>query len=153
MALRVLPEHTINIPTSTRNARRWRNGESYGCNQGDVASSGDRSFLCYRKAAWDLINRFSLPIRKPRKRGEPIMKPIDNLVLDIGGVMEMTTLSQSTIYALAKRGELPKQVGIAPNRVVWRRSEVIARLEKKMDAAAYTLPTPGVSGVGVCHCK
>ncbi|MBB5708321.1 helix-turn-helix transcriptional regulator [Sphingopyxis panaciterrulae] len=64
------------------------------------------------------------------------MKPIDNLVLDIGGVMEMTTLSQSTIYALAKRGEFPKQVRIGPNRVVWRRSEVIAWLEQKMAAAA-----------------
>src|SRR3546814_21010955 len=88
MSFRVLPEHTINIPTSTRNARRWRNGESYGCNQGDVARGGDRSFLCYRKAAWGLINRFSLPIRTPRKRGEPIMKPNENLELAIGGVME-----------------------------------------------------------------
>lgn len=64
------------------------------------------------------------------------MKSEDNLVLDIGGVMEMTTLSQSTIYALAKRGEFPKQVRIGPNRVVWRRSEVVAWLEQKMAAAA-----------------
>lgn len=64
------------------------------------------------------------------------MKPEDNLVLDIGGVMDMTTLSQSTIYALAKRGEFPKQVRIGPNRVVWRRSEVVAWLEQKMQAAA-----------------
>lgn len=64
------------------------------------------------------------------------MKPDDNLVLDISGVMEMTTLSQSTIYALAKRGEFPKQVRIGPNRVVWRRSEVVAWLEQKMAAAA-----------------
>lgn len=64
------------------------------------------------------------------------MKPDDNLVLDIGGVMDMTTLSQSTIYALAKRGEFPKQVRIGPNRVVWRRSDVVAWLEQKMQAAA-----------------
>ena len=64
------------------------------------------------------------------------MKPDDTIVLDIGGVMEITTLSQSTIYALAKRGEFPKQVRIGPNRVVWRRSEVVAWLEQKMAAAA-----------------
>lgn len=64
------------------------------------------------------------------------MNPEDNLVLDISGVMEMTTLSQSTIYTLAKRGEFPKQVRIGPNRVVWRRSEVVAWLEQKMAAAA-----------------
>lgn len=50
----------------------------------------------------------------------------DKVVLDIGGVVEMTTLSQSTIYALAKRGEFPKQARIGPNRVVWRRADVAA---------------------------
>lgn len=64
------------------------------------------------------------------------MKPEDNLVLDISGVMEMTTLSQSTIYALAKRGDFPKQVRIGPNRVVWRRTDVVGWLEHKMATAA-----------------
>lgn len=64
------------------------------------------------------------------------MKPEDNLVLDISGVMEMTTLSQSTIYALAKRGDFPKQVRIGPNRVVWRRADVVGWLEQKMATAA-----------------
>lgn len=60
----------------------------------------------------------------------------DKVVLDIGGVVEMTTLSQSTIYALAKRGEFPKQIRIGPNRVVWRRADVSAWLERKMAEAA-----------------
>ncbi|WP_326525582.1 helix-turn-helix transcriptional regulator [Sphingomonas sp.] len=64
------------------------------------------------------------------------MSTEDKVVLDIGGVVQMTTLSQSTIYALAKRGEFPKQVRIGPNRVVWRRAEVVAWLEQKMAEAA-----------------
>lgn len=63
------------------------------------------------------------------------MNTEDRVVVDIGGVIEMTTLSQSTIYALAKRGEFPKQVKIGPNRVVWRRSEVLDWLETKLQAA------------------
>lgn len=59
----------------------------------------------------------------------------DRVVVDIGGVIAMTTLSQSTIYALAKRGEFPKQVKIGPNRVVWRRSEVLDWLEAKLQPA------------------
>lgn len=64
------------------------------------------------------------------------MSSEDKVVLDIGGVVEMTTLLQSTIYALAKRGEFPKQVRIGPNRVVWRRAEVVGWLEQKLAAAA-----------------
>ena len=60
----------------------------------------------------------------------------EKVVLDIGGVIELTTLSQSTIYSLAKRGQFPKQVRIGPNRVVWRRTEIVAWLEQKMAEAA-----------------
>lgn len=59
-----------------------------------------------------------------------------DFVLDIDGVVALTTLSQSTIYALAKRGDFPKQFRIGPNRVVWRRAEVIDWLERKLAAAA-----------------
>lgn len=64
------------------------------------------------------------------------MSSEDKVVLDISGVVAMTTLSQSTIYALAKRGEFPKQIRIGPNRVVWRRAEVVSWLERKMAEAA-----------------
>ena len=63
------------------------------------------------------------------------MADSDKIVLDLDGVIELTTLSQSTIYAMAKRGEFPKQKRIGPNRVVWLRSEVIAWLEEKLAAA------------------
>lgn len=63
------------------------------------------------------------------------MRIEEKVVLDIEGVIEMTTLSQSTIYALAKRGEFPKQTKIGPNRVVWRRSDVVDWLESKLQAA------------------
>ena len=63
------------------------------------------------------------------------MNTDNQLVLDIGGVIELTTLSQSTIYAMVKKGEFPKQKRIGSNRVVWMRSEVIAWLEEKLAAA------------------
>ena len=64
------------------------------------------------------------------------MAEADKIVLDIKGVIELTTLSQSTIYDLAKRGEFPKQVRIGPGRVVWQRAEVVAWLEQKLAEAA-----------------
>lgn len=62
------------------------------------------------------------------------MADTEKIVLDLDGVIELTTLSQSTIYAMAKRGEFPKQKKIGPNRVVWLRSEVLAWLEEKLAA-------------------
>ena len=59
-----------------------------------------------------------------------------NIVLDIKGVVELTTLSQSTIYDLAKKGEFPKQKRIGPNRVVWRQAEVVEWLEDRLAEAA-----------------
>ncbi|MBV1917555.1 MAG: AlpA family transcriptional regulator [Sphingomonadaceae bacterium] len=64
------------------------------------------------------------------------MANAEKIVLDIKGVIEMTTLSQSTIYALAKDGEFPKQKHIGPNRVVWLRAEVVAWIEEKLAHAA-----------------
>jgi len=58
----------------------------------------------------------------------------NRLVLDLRGVIELTTLSQSTIYAMAKKGEFPKQRRIGTNRVVWLRSEVVEWLEQKLAA-------------------
>lgn len=63
------------------------------------------------------------------------MSTEDGLVLDLRGVIGLTTLSQSTIYALAKKGEFPKQRRIGPNRVVWRRDEVVAWLEERLATA------------------
>ena len=63
------------------------------------------------------------------------MSTDERVVLDIAGVVELTTLSQSTIYALAKKGEFPRQVRIGPARVVWRRADVVAWLEERLSAA------------------
>jgi prophage regulatory protein len=62
------------------------------------------------------------------------MRTDNRLVLDLRGVIELTTLSQSTIYAMAKKGEFPKQRRIGTNRVVWLRSEVVEWLEQKLAA-------------------
>lgn len=67
---------------------------------------------------------------------ERVSRTSDKIVLDIKGVVELTTYSQSVIYELVKRGEFPKQKRIGPNRVVWLRSEVLAWLENRLANAA-----------------
>lgn len=67
---------------------------------------------------------------------ERVSRTSDKIVLDIKGVVELTTYSQSVIYDLVKRGEFPKQRRIGPNRVVWVRDEVVAWLDRKLAEAA-----------------
>lgn len=66
---------------------------------------------------------------------ERVSRTSDKIVLDIKGVVELTTYSQSVIYDLVKQGKFPKQKRIGPNRVVWLRSEVVDWLEAKLAAA------------------
>ncbi len=40
-------------------------------------------------------------------------------------VVALTTLSKPTIYTYIRDGRFPRQVRIGPNRVVWRRVEVL----------------------------
>ena len=63
-------------------------------------------------------------------------KSADKVVLDIKGVIELTTLGQTTIYEMAKRGEFPKQRRLGSNRVVWLRSEVLDWIDAKLAEAA-----------------
>ena len=67
---------------------------------------------------------------------ERASRTADRIVLDIKGVVELTTLSQSTIYELAKSGAFPRQRRIGPNRVVWLRYEILDWLEKRLAEAA-----------------
>lgn len=66
---------------------------------------------------------------------ERVSRTSDKIVLDVKGVVELTTYSKSVIYDLVKRGEFPKQKRIGPNRAVWVRSEVVDWLEAKLAAA------------------
>ena len=52
-------------------------------------------------------------------------KSADKVVLDIKGVIELTTLGQTTIYELARDGKFPKQRKLGSQRVAWLRSEVV----------------------------
>ena len=60
---------------------------------------------------------------------ERASKSADKVVLDLKGVIELTTLGQTTIYELAKRGEFPKQRKLGSQRVAWLRSEVVEWLD------------------------
>lgn len=47
-------------------------------------------------------------------------------------VIEETTLSKSVLRRLMLRDEFPRPVKLAPNRVAWVRSEVMAWVDAKM---------------------
>ena len=49
-------------------------------------------------------------------------------------VMEITSLSNATIYRLIKQGDFPKQIKLSQRTVVWNMDEIDNWLEHKMDA-------------------
>lgn len=58
-------------------------------------------------------------------------------VIDLKGVKAITTLSRSSIYALAKNGMFPKPLRIAgTSRTVWRTTEVLDWLDKSLTEEA-----------------
>ena len=48
-------------------------------------------------------------------------------------VMEITSLSNATIYRLIKQGDFPKQIKLSQRTVVWNMDEIDNWLEHKMD--------------------
>jgi len=53
------------------------------------------------------------------------MNPNDSL-LTLRDVVALTRLSKPTIYKFISAGRFPRQIHLAPQRVVWLRSEVLA---------------------------
>jgi prophage regulatory protein len=62
----------------------------------------------------------------------------DDHLLTIREVLRLTSLSKPTIYKLIRIGRFPGQVHLAPQRVVWVRSEVLAWIEKQAAARIQT---------------
>ena len=50
----------------------------------------------------------------------------DDQLLTICEVISLTRLSKPTIYKFISAGRFPRQLHLAPQRVVWLRSEVLA---------------------------
>ena len=48
-------------------------------------------------------------------------------------VMEITSLSNATIYRLIKQGDFPKQIKLSKRTVVWNMDEIDNWLQEKMD--------------------
>ena len=57
-------------------------------------------------------------------------------LLTVREVTKLTRLSKPTIYKLISAGRFPRQVHLAPQRVVWLRSEVLAWIAKQAAARA-----------------
>ena len=53
-------------------------------------------------------------------------------ILKLPEVVEITSLSKSTIYEYLKTGEFPKQVKLTKKSVGWRESEIIAFLDSRV---------------------
>ena len=53
------------------------------------------------------------------------MMPSDSLLV-LRDVVALTRLSKPTIYKFISTGRFPRQIHLAPQRVVWLRSEVLA---------------------------
>ena len=50
----------------------------------------------------------------------------DDQLLNVRDVIALTKLSKPTIYKFMSVGRFPRQIHLAPQRVVWLRSEVLA---------------------------
>ena len=58
---------------------------------------------------------------------------MNNKIIKLKQVMEMTTFCRTTIYRLIKRGEFPKQIKLAERSSGWLESEVVSYLEAKIN--------------------
>lgn len=63
----------------------------------------------------------------PHSSGDTVMLSLSEVVARVG-------LGRSSIYAMMKRGDFPKQVRVGMRRVVWVEEEVDAWLQSRIDA-------------------
>jgi len=57
---------------------------------------------------------------------------MNNQIIKLPAVRELTTLSSATIYRLISKGEFPKQIKLAERSSGWLKSEVDDWLESKI---------------------
>ena len=60
-----------------------------------------------------------------------------NKLLKSKQVQELTDLSKPTIYRLMKAGNFPRPVKLSPNRVAWRKAEIMAWLDARPVAEGF----------------
>lgn len=60
-----------------------------------------------------------------------------NLLLKSKQVQELTDLSKPTIYRLMKTGNFPRPVKLSPNRVAWRKADIMAWLDARPVAEGF----------------
>lgn len=60
--------------------------------------------------------------------------PDEPAFLKISQVVRCTGLGRSTIYAMSRSGEFPKQVELSRGRVGWPRHEIAAWQQSRIDA-------------------
>ena len=53
--------------------------------------------------------------------------------IKLAKVMEITSLSNATIYRLMKQGDFPKQIKLSQRSVIWDMNEIDNWLQEKMD--------------------
>jgi prophage regulatory protein len=55
----------------------------------------------------------------------------DDKLLTMSNLKDFVPYSKPTIYQMIREGRFPKQVRLGPNRVAWRRSEVLGWIEER----------------------
>lgn len=55
----------------------------------------------------------------------------DDRLLTMADLKELVPYSKPTIYQMVREGRFPKQVRLGPNRVAWRRSEVLGWIDAR----------------------
>jgi len=76
---------------------------------------------------------------------------MNNKIIKLKQVMEMTTFCRTTIYRLIKRGEFPKQIKLAERSSGWLESEVLDYLEAKINNRHIETHTNTGEARGVTH--
>ncbi len=59
----------------------------------------------------------------------------EHRLLRIADVCQLTSLSRSSIYEMAKEQTFPRPVAIGANRVAWRMSDVVAWINTRQQVA------------------
>ena len=76
---------------------------------------------------------------------------MNNKIIKLKQVMEMTTFCRTTIYRLIKIGEFPKQIKLAERSSGWLESEVLDYLEAKINNRHIETHTNTGEARGVTH--
>src|SRR5262249_40080319 len=82
----------------------------------------------------------------PLPKGDPLMPPTAERLLDKWAIEDRTSLDISTIYRKIKAGTFPAPVRIGLRRVAWRESDIVKWQQNLVQGVAFLSYLPGCRG-------